>query len=112
MEHAAPGGAAWAPATAGTMVNGTSDWVNEEELDIRDGFRWSPDGRRIAYWQFDTSGVGSFTLINDTASLYPFTTVFAYPKAGTTNSAVSVGVMPADGGATPWIKTPRDLEHT
>src|SRR3954467_635790 len=49
-----PDGAAWAPATAGTIVNGTSDWVNEEELDIRDAFRWSPDGARIAYWQFDT----------------------------------------------------------
>ncbi len=39
-----------------TIINGTSDWVYEEELDVRDGFRWSPDGRRIAYWQFDTSG--------------------------------------------------------
>ena len=101
-----PGGAAWAPATAGTIVNGTSDWVNEEELDIRDGFRWSPDGRRIAYWQFDTSGVDNFTLIDNTAALYPTTTVFAYPKPGTRNSAVRAGVVAADGGATTWIQTP------
>jgi dipeptidyl-peptidase 4 len=118
-----PGGAAWAPATAGTIVNGTSDWVNEEELDIRDGFRWSPDGRRIAYWQFDTSGVGNFTLINETATLYPVTTVFAYPKPGTMNSSVRVGVAPAGGGAlgaeaqsakaaTTWIKTPGDPRNT
>jgi dipeptidyl-peptidase-4 len=107
-----PGGAAWAPATAGTIVNGTSDWVNEEELDIRDGFRWSPDGRRIAYWQFDTSGVGNFTLTNDTASLYPTTTVYAYPKPGTTNSAVRIGVVSVDGGATTWIKTPGDPRAT
>jgi dipeptidyl-peptidase-4 len=107
-----PGGAAWAPATAGTIVNGTSDWVNEEELDIRDGFRWSPDGRRIAYWQFDTSGVGNFTLINETATLYPITTVFAYPKPGTMNSSVRVGVAPAGGGATTWIKTPGDPRNT
>ncbi len=106
------GGAAWAPATAGTIVNGTSDWVNEEELDIRDGFRWSPDGRRIAYWQFDTSGVGNFTLINETATLYPVTTVFAYPKPGTANSSVRVGVAPAAGGATTWIKTPGDPRNT
>ena len=33
---------------------------------MRDGFRWSPDGRRIAYWQFDSTGVGIFSLINDT----------------------------------------------
>jgi dipeptidyl-peptidase-4 len=107
-----PGGAAWAPATAGTIVNGTSDWVNEEELDIRDGFRWSPDGRRIAYWQFDTAGVGNYTLINDTASQYPTTTVFAYPKPGTTNSAVRIGVVAVDGGATTWIKTPGDPRNT
>src|SRR5262245_58731245 len=68
-----PGGAAWAPAMAGTIVNGTSDWVNEEELGIRDGFRWSPDGARIAYWQFNTSGVSTMTLINDTAEQYPKT---------------------------------------
>ena len=107
-----PGGAAWAPATAGTLVNGTADWVNEEELDIRDGFRWSPDGRRLAYWQFDTSGVQNFTLINDTAALYPATTVFAYPKPGTTNSAVRVGVVSADGGATTWMKAPGDPRST
>src|SRR5271156_785539 len=46
-----------------TIINGTSDWVYEEELDVRDAFRWSPDGRRIAYWQFDTSGVGIFKLL-------------------------------------------------
>ena len=103
---------AWAPATAGTIVNGTSDWVNEEELDIRDGFRWSPDGRRIAYWQFDTTGVQNFTLIDDTAALYPATRVFAYPKSGTTNSAVRVGVVRADGGATTWMKTPGDPRNT
>jgi len=107
-----PGGAAWAPATAGTIVNGTSDWVNEEELDIRDGFRWSPDGRRIAYWQFDTTGVGNMTIINDTAALYPATTTYAYPKPGTPNSAVRIGVVSAAGGATTWMKTPGDPRNT
>lgn len=107
-----PGGAAWAPATAGTVVNGTSDWVNEEELDIRDGFRWSPDGRRIAYWQFDTTGVYNFTLTNDTAALYPASTVFAYPKPGTPNSAVRIGVVNTNGGSTTWMKTPGDPRNT
>ncbi|HTM26567.1 MAG TPA: DPP IV N-terminal domain-containing protein [Vicinamibacterales bacterium] len=105
-------GAAWAPATSGTIVNGTSDWVNEEELGIRDGFRWSPDGRRIAYWQFDTTGVGNYTLIDDTDTLYPTTRVFAYPKPGTTNSAVRCGVVAADGGATIWVKAPGDPRNT
>ena len=107
-----PDGAAWAPAVAGTIVNGTSDWVNEEELGIRDGFRWSPDGQRIAYWQFDTTGVGNMTLINDTGDLYPRIITYAYPKPGTTNSAVRVGVVPATGGATTWMKTPGDPRNT
>ncbi len=54
-----------------TIINGTSDWVYEEEFGVRDGFRWSPDGRSIAYWQFDSTGVGIFSLINNTDSLYP-----------------------------------------
>jgi dipeptidyl-peptidase-4 len=110
-----PDGEAWAPATGGekgTIVNGTSDWVNEEELGIRDGFRWSPDSRRIAYWQFDTSGVGDFTLIDDTDSLYPKTRTFAYPKPGTTNSAVRIGVVDAAGGGTTWMKAPGDPRNT
>jgi dipeptidyl-peptidase-4 len=107
-----PNSAAWAPATAGTIVNGTSDWVNEEELGIRDGFRWSPDGQRIAYWQFDTTGVGNMTLINDTAQPYPRTITFAYPKPGTPNSTVRVGVVPATGGTTTWMKTLDYLRDT
>ena len=110
-----PEGMAWAPAAGGakgTIVNGTSDWVNEEELDIRDGFRWSPDGQRIAYWQFDTSGVGDFTLINDTDSLYPVTKTFAYPKPGTKNSRVRIGVVRASGGPTVWMKPPGDPRET
>ena len=81
-----------------TIINGTFDWVYEEELNLRDGFRWSPDGRRIAFWQLDASGVRDFDLINDTDSLYSFVVPVQYPKAGTTNSAARVGVVSADGG--------------
>ena len=95
-----------------TIVNGTSDWVNEEELGIRDGFRWSPDGRSIAYWQFETSGVEQFTLVNDTDALYPTITRFPYPKPGTTNSASRIGVVDAAGGATRWMKAPGDPRNT
>ena len=91
-----------------TTINGTSDWVYEEELGLRDCFRWSPDSSRIAYWQFDTSGVGIFTLINNTDTLYPVTTRIPYPKAGTTNSAVRIGVLDVHTRATRWVKTPGD----
>ena len=95
-----------------TIINGTSDWVYEEEFGLRDGFRWSPDGRSIAYWQFDSSGVGIFSLINNTDSLYPVITKIPYPKAGTTNSAARIGVVSAEGGATTWIKTEGDPRNT
>src|SRR3954454_7127327 len=86
-----------------TMINGTSDWVYEEELSLRDCFRWSPDSREIAYWQFDSSGVQQFTLLNNTDTLYPKATLIPYPKAGTTNSAVRIGTVSATGGKTRWM---------
>src|ERR1051326_4607208 len=89
-------------------VNGMTDWVYEEEFDLRDGFRWSPDGSKIAYWHFDMTGLGTYYLINDTDSLYPKITPIQYPKAGTRNSAVTAGVVSADGGPTTWLKIPDD----
>jgi dipeptidyl-peptidase 4 len=89
-----------------TVINGTSDWVNEEELFIRDAWRWSPDGSAIAYWQFNTEGVPVFTLIDDTDSLYPELHRFAYPKTGQKNSAVRAGVVGVHGGATKWLDIP------
>lgn len=95
-----------------TIINGTSDWVYEEELGIRDGFRWSPDGASIAYWRFDSTGVEMFTLINNTDALYPTLTRIPYPKAGTTNSAARIGVVSAAGGETTWMKTEGDPRQT
>lgn len=105
-----------------TMINGTSDWVYEEELDIRNAFRWSPDGKQVAYWQFDTSGVRNFALIYDVGapyevlthipypeySVYPLVKPIPYPEPGTPNSAVRVGVVPATGGETRWMQVPGD----
>jgi dipeptidyl-peptidase-4 len=91
-----------------TIINGTFDWVYEEEFFLQDGFRWSPDGSSIAYWQLDAEGVGEFLMINNTDSLYSYTIPVQYPKAGTTNSAGRVGVVPADGGSTNWIDLPGD----
>src|SRR3970040_331947 len=63
-----------------TIINGTFDWVYEEELSLRDGMRWSPDSKRIAYWQLDAAGVRDFLLINNTDSLYSFVIPVQYPK--------------------------------
>lgn len=99
-----------AVTTDGTdeIINGTFDWVYEEEFNCRDGFRWSPDSKYIAYWQSDSKGTGWFDIVNNVDSLYPKISRFPYPKAGTTNSAVKVGYVSADGGATTWIQIPGD----
>jgi dipeptidyl-peptidase-4 len=91
-----------------TIINGTSDWVYEEELDLRDAFRWSPDGKNIAFWHFDSSGVGEYPLVDFTDSLYPTIKMIPYPKAGTTNSAVSIGVVNVHSGKSKWIDVPGD----
>ncbi len=67
-----------------TLINGTFDWVYEEELMnyYADGWRWSPDGRSIAYWQLNADSVRDFSLINNTDSLYSRVIPIQYPKAG------------------------------
>jgi dipeptidyl-peptidase-4 len=96
-----------------TILNGRFDWVYEEEFFLgsrfpADGWRWSPDGTKIAYWQLDASGIGVFLLMNNTDSLYSFTIPVQYPKAGTTNSAARMGVVSASGGATTWMRLEGD----
>lgn len=93
------------------IVNGTFDWVYEEEFNCRDGFRWSPDGQYIAYWQSDTKGTGWFDIINNVDSIYPQIQRFPYPKAGTENSAVKVGYVPVSGGKTTWLDIPGDARN-
>ncbi|MCK4836807.1 MAG: S9 family peptidase, partial [Candidatus Aminicenantes bacterium] len=94
-----------------TTINGTFDWVYEEELDLRDGFRWSPDGRFIAFWQLDSSGVKEYYLINNTDSLYPKVTSIPYPKAGETNSTCRVGIINSSGGKIRWLYVPGDSRN-
>jgi len=83
-------------------INGTTDWVYEEELGLRDAFRWSPDGRRIAYWQLDQSPIPPFYLVDET-KLYPELNPVRYPKAGTENSEVRVGSLDLSSGETTWF---------
>ncbi|MDX5585345.1 MAG: S9 family peptidase [Aureibaculum sp.] len=90
------------------IINGTFDWVYEEELGLRDGFRWSPDSKRIAYWQMDTKGIGTFNMINNLDSIYPKLIPIPYPKVGTTNPASKIGVVNVDDIETTWIDIPGD----
>jgi dipeptidyl-peptidase-4 len=90
------------------VINGTFDWVYEEEFACRDGWRWSPDGKQIAYWQLNTTEVKKFTLVDYTTENYPVLKSFAYPKTGEQNAACRIGVVPAAGGATKWVDIPGD----
>ena len=90
------------------IINGTFDWVYEEELGQRDGFRWSPDSKRIAYWQLDANGIRDFLMINNTDSIYSHTIPIQYPKVGTDGSSARIGVINIDGGSTTWMNIPGD----
>ncbi len=78
------------------IINGTTDWVYEEELGLRDAFRWSPDSRRIAFWRFDQRAVPAFPIV-DELGVYPRVSTLRYPKAGAANSRVTIHVIDADG---------------
>ncbi|MEJ7559495.1 MAG: S9 family peptidase [Pedobacter sp.] len=91
------------------LINGTFDWVYEEEFFCRDGFRWSPDGQSIAYWQLDASNTKKFLMINNTDSIYPFTIPVEYPKVGENPSACRVGIVNISSASTTWLKVPGDL---
>ncbi|MCK9399836.1 MAG: S9 family peptidase [Bacteroidales bacterium] len=73
------------------IINGTTDWVYEEEFNITKGFEWSPDGKKIAFYRFDESKVPEFSM-TEWGELYPTQTKFKYPKAGEVNSLVIVQV--------------------
>lgn len=93
------------------VVNGLADWVYEEEFSLHRAFEWSPDSRRIAFLRFDTRGVGTFDMIRNTGGPYSQVIPLQYPKAGTTNSAVTVGVVDVGDivDATPrWFKLAGD----
>ncbi|MGY4385589.1 dipeptidyl-peptidase-4 [Pedobacter sp. UYP24] len=90
------------------MINGTFDWAYEEEFSCQDGFRWSPDGQSIAYWQIDASNTRNFLMINNTDSIYSFTIPVEYPKVGQNPSLCRIGVVNINSSITNWIKVPGD----
>ena len=73
-----------------SIINGSCDWVYEEEFSFTKAFAWSPDSRHIAYYRFDESAVPEFTMTNYTGKMYPEYETFKYPKVGMENSKVSV----------------------
>lgn len=90
------------------IVNGTFDWVYEEEFSCRDGFRWNRNGDHIAFWQLDASDIKNFLMINNTDSIYSYTIPVQYPKVGEPPSAAKVGFVNIESKKITWIDLPGD----
>jgi len=90
------------------LINGTFDWAYEEEFFCRDGFRWSPDSRNIAYWQIDARKVKDYLMINYTDSVYSRVIPVEYPVAGEPPSPFKIGVVDVATAKTKWMNIPYD----
>ena len=90
------------------LINGTFDWVYEEEFGERDGFRWSPDSRQIAFWQVDATKIRDYYMLNTTDSIYSKVIPVEYPKVGEAPSPVRIGVVTLNGGIIRWMKITGD----
>ena len=88
------------------IINGTFDWVYEEEFGCRDGFRWNESSDKIAYWQLNASGTGVFSMINNTDSIYPKVIPIQYPKVGEKPSLCKIGIVDIQSGETNWVAIP------
>lgn len=94
-----------------TKVNGTFDWVYEEEFSLHDGFQLSPDGKRIAFWEIDSEGIELFPLVDNTSTLYPKIQYIPYPKVGTTNPAARIGVIELATNDIQWMQIDGDARE-
>ncbi|MEY2918370.1 MAG: hypothetical protein RIS73_2084 [Bacteroidota bacterium] len=86
------------------LINGTFDWVYEEEFGCRDGFRWSPDGSKIAFWQVDATKIRDYYMLNTTDSNYSKVIPVEYPKVGEAPSPVKIGVTDISSGIIRWMQ--------
>ena len=74
------------------IINGTTDWVYEEEFGFVRAFVWSNDSKFIAFLRFNESKVREFSMGVTGDGLYPSQHVFKYPKAGEDNAKVSLHI--------------------
>lgn len=93
------------------FINGTFDWVYEEEFGCRDGFRWSPDGTKIAFWQVDATKIRDYYMLNTTDSNYSKIVPVEYPKVGEAPSPVRIGVISIGSGNIKWMNIEGDPQQ-
>ena len=94
-----------------SVINGTTDWVYEEEFGFTKAYAFSPDSRRIAYLRFDESQVPLMEMMRFDGKLYNQAYSFKYPKAGERNSTVEVWVCDLATGAKERIDTGRETDQ-
>ncbi|MDP2422882.1 MAG: S9 family peptidase, partial [Bacteroidales bacterium] len=92
------------------IINGTTDWVYEEEFGITKGFYWSPDANRIAFLRFDESHVKEFSMTTY-GTLYPGKHPYKYPKAGEDNSMVTVHIYNLKTGIVTRVDTGAETDQ-
>ncbi|MGD8307549.1 MAG: S9 family peptidase [Ignavibacteria bacterium] len=79
------------------IINGTTDWVYEEEFSLRDGFSWSPDNKYIAFYKLDETRTSTFQMLN-LLNLKPIMREFKFPLVGEENSLIKVGTIKIENG--------------
>lgn len=84
------------------IINGTTDWVYEEEFAITKAYGWSPDSKYIAYLRFDEKSVPEYNM-DFYGALYPEQYTFKYPKAGEVNSIVTAHLVSLENKKTQAI---------
>ena len=93
------------------IINGTSDWVYEEEFGLVRAYEWSPDGKKIAYYKFDETYVNEFSMDIFKQNLYPIQNKFKYPKAGENNSIVKIYIYYLEEDLSNYVYTKKDYEY-
>lgn len=89
-------------------INGTFDWAYEEEFSCLDGFRWSPDSKKIAYWQIITGDTKVYNMVNNIDAIYPQLIPIEYPVVGEKPSQYKIGVVDIETTVTKWMHIPDD----
>ncbi|HPM32325.1 MAG TPA: DPP IV N-terminal domain-containing protein [Chryseolinea sp.] len=93
------------------LINGTFDWVYEEEFACRDGFQWSPDSKLISFWNSDANKIRDFYMINNTDSVYSQIIPVEYPTIGQPPSPVKIGVIDIATSKTVWLNIPGEAHQ-